>query len=235
MNLHLRSYKKELLDGDNIPMTDIGQNMRELAFINTWLGGHRITLRGLQHLLQNKTSVHICEIGCGDGNNLLILLEWCHHKNITVIFTGIDINSNCIAIAEKQDKLKGCCNWVVSDYSQVVFSNKPDIIFSSLFCHHFTDGDLVKQLLWMKENSKLGFFINDLHRHWLAYYSIQFLTQLFSSSYLVKNDAPLSVSRGFKRKEWNTLFKTAAINNYSIRWRPMFRYLIIYKHEDYTV
>ena len=49
MNLQKRSYKKELLDSDDIPFQDIKRNMQELNFINTWLGGHDVT-RGNQAL-----------------------------------------------------------------------------------------------------------------------------------------------------------------------------------------
>jgi hypothetical protein len=81
----------------------------------------------------------------------------------------------------------------------------------------------------MKENSELGFFINDLHRHPVAFFAIKFLTQIFSRSYLVRNDAPLSVARGFKKHEWKTLFKKAGIHDYTIQWKWAFRYLIICK------
>ena len=84
-------------------------------------------------------------------------------------------------------------------------------------------------ILWMKENCKTGFFINDLQRHPLAYYSIKWITKLFSRSYLVKNDAPLSVARAFEKKEWEQIFLKAGIKNYSIRWKWAFRYLIVYK------
>ena len=80
----------------------------------------------------------------------------------------------------------------------------------------------------MKTNTRKGFFINDLHRHWLAYYSIQIITSIFSGSYLVKNDAPLSVARGFKKKEWATMIAAAGIANCSIQWKWAFRHLIVY-------
>ena len=41
-----RSYEKEILDQDSIPFADIERNMRELDRINTWLGGHRISILG---------------------------------------------------------------------------------------------------------------------------------------------------------------------------------------------
>jgi hypothetical protein len=88
----------------------------------------------------------------------------------------------------------------------------------------------VGQLQWMKENSTIGFFINDIQRNYIAYYAIKLLTTLFSKSYLVKNDAPLSVARGFTRNEWKQLFAQAGITNYTIQWKWAFRYLIVFKH-----
>ena len=61
MNFKKRSYKKELLDGDNIPFVDIEQNMKEINTINTLLGGHSITLDGVKKLLSNKKKITICE------------------------------------------------------------------------------------------------------------------------------------------------------------------------------
>jgi hypothetical protein len=116
--------------------------------------------------------------------------------------------------------------WLVQDYKKVQFANRPDIIFSSLFCHHFTSEELIAQLKWMQQNSTLGFFINDLQRNWFAYYSIRLITKCFSSSYLVRNDAPLSVARGFHKNEWTQLLREAGIKNYSIGWKWAFRYLI---------
>ena len=110
------------------------------------------------------------------------------------------------------------------------FSEKPDIIFSSLFCHHFTDDELTLQLQWLKTNCQIGFFINDLHRNKLAYYAIQVLTRLFSKSYLVKNDAPLSVARGFLKTEWNSICERAGLEQYTVNWKWAFRHLIIYHH-----
>jgi 2-polyprenyl-3-methyl-5-hydroxy-6-metoxy-1,4-benzoquinol methylase len=227
-----RSYQKELLDGNNIPFKDIAENMKELDFINAHLGGHSITINGFKKLIGNGKKSSVCEIGCGGGDNINALAAFCLKNRIDATFTGIDINRECIEFAKDKAKTKNA-KFIVSDYKLVNFgNNKPDIIFSSLFCHHFTEDELVKMLQWMKENTSLGFFINDLQRHWLAYYSIKYITKLFSKSYLVKNDAPLSVLRGFKRNEWKDIFEKAGIINYSIRWKWAFRYLIIVANSE---
>jgi 2-polyprenyl-3-methyl-5-hydroxy-6-metoxy-1,4-benzoquinol methylase len=229
MTLSKRSYQKELLDANDIPSFDIEQNMRELNFINTNLGGHKITLKGLRKLIGEKKQIHVCEIGCGGGDNLVALLRFCAKKNIEIKFTGIDINPFCIEFAKKNVLFKNLSEWIVSDYKKIRFNEKPDIIFSSLFCHHFTDEELVEQTKWMKENCTTGFFINDLQRNFLAYYSIKILTHFFSRSYLVKNDAPLSVARGFKKMEWKNILNKAGIISLEIQWQWAFRFLIIYK------
>lgn len=231
MNFRHRSYQSELLDRSDIPFEDIKRNINELNFINTWLGGHNITLAGLQMLVNRPKPITICEIGCGGGDNLAAIQRWCTKRNIPVSFIGIDINPFCIEIAGK--RLPAGTQLIVSDYKEVLFDRQPDIIFSSLFCHHFTDREMVKQLQWMKANAQLGFFINDLHRHYAAYYSIKVLTKLFSKSYLVKNDAPLSVARGFTKKEWIQLFNLAGISNFSIQWKWAFRWLVVVKNEGH--
>jgi 2-polyprenyl-3-methyl-5-hydroxy-6-metoxy-1,4-benzoquinol methylase len=232
-NLKNRSYQKELLDGDNIPFDDIKQNMKELNTINTLLGGHAITIAGLQKMLTQKNTTTlikpllVCEIGCGGGDNINAIHSWAIKNNLSIQFIGIDIKEECIEFAQQQYPTIPV-TWILSPYENVNFVNKPDIIFSSLFCHHFTNEQLVKQLHWLNLNSTIGFFINDLHRNKLAYFLIKWLTKLFSKSYLVKNDAPLSVARGFKKSEWINICLLAKIEQYSLKWKWAFRYLLVH-------
>ena len=229
-NFQYRSQAKELLDGDNIPFAHIAQNMRELDLINQRLGGHRVTLQGIQTFLKGKTKVlrmplHIVEIGCGGGDNLAAIQQWAKQQQVAVQLTGVDINEECIRFAQSQSKNEGI-EFIASDYKKLIFPSKPHLIFSSLFCHHFTNAELVAQLQWMQQNVSLGFFINDLHRHPLAYYAIKTITKAFSKSYLVKNDAPLSVLRGFTKKEWKDLLAQAHITQYKCSWQWAFRWLV---------
>ena len=230
INFSKRSYQKELLDGDAIAPEDLFRNLQELNFINHWLGGHAITIAGFAAFTQKGNTINsLAEIGCGGGDNLKAIIKHHQKRNVSTLNTiGIDMKADCIAYASEQLK-KYSATWICSDYQLVnwVYDAKPDIIFSSLFCHHFTEEELVQQLRWMHSESKFGFFINDLQRHPLAYYSIKWLTKLFSQSYLVKNDAPLSVLRGFTKKEWTAFLNKAGIKNYTIQWKWAFRYLII--------
>lgn len=226
MDFSTRSNSLELLDLPGIPATDIQRNLYELSVINKKLGGHAVTIEGFTRMAGKQPQIHVCEIGCGGGDNLKAIEKKAKRQYPGLSFTGIDINEDCIHVAEniKWEKPAG---FIVSDYKKIQFESKPDIIFCSLFCHHFKEIELIEMFRWMSENSVSGFFINDLHRHKFAYHSIRILTSLFSKSYLVKNDAPLSVLRGFKKKELAALLDKAGISNFTIRWKWAFRWLVI--------
>jgi 2-polyprenyl-3-methyl-5-hydroxy-6-metoxy-1,4-benzoquinol methylase len=232
MNLTSRSLQSELIDQPGLPASDIAQNMAELNTINHWLGGHRITTAGFAALAGPHKKIHVCEIGCGGGDNLKAIANWCKRKGIELHATGVDINEQCIDFAQKNSQDFSGMHWICSDYRKAAIQNKPDIIFSSLFCHHFTNGELEDQLRWMHEHSTLGFFINDLHRHWLAYHSIRFLTKGFSKSYLVKNDAPLSVARGFRKQEWQHLLDKSNLSGGTVQWKWAFRFLVVVNKKE---
>jgi 2-polyprenyl-3-methyl-5-hydroxy-6-metoxy-1,4-benzoquinol methylase len=237
MNFTSRSYQQELLDRNDIPFEDIKQNMRELDFINAKLGGHDITLQGLRTMMKNVSRqngpVSILEIGCGGGDNLRVIKSYCQRRNIEVQLAGVDINPHCIEFARSR-KENANIDFYTSDYKLMRLDKKPDIIFNSLFCHHFNDEEVKQIFSWMKHHSRIGFFVNDLHRHPLAYYSIKSLTKMFSKSYLVKNDAPLSVLRGFKRNELERFYaqclpsgQAGTIINSQLQWKWAFRWLLI--------
>ncbi len=228
-----RSQLKELLDRDDIPFADIKQNMQELEVINSRLGGHAITIDGLKtiinkHEITSKSLITICEIGCGGGDNLAAIIKWANKYSVTVKCIGIDINKECIDYAIGKNKANNI-NFICADYQDGLKQiEKPDIIFNSLFCHHFSDEDLIIMLELMKDNATYGCFINDLERNPVAYHSIRILTKIFSKSYLVKNDAPVSVLRGFSKNELSHLLSKAGIQHFDIKWKWAFRWLIIF-------
>ncbi len=232
MLLKNRLYTEELLDAPDIPAEDLFLNLKELNTINTLLGGHAVTLKGLKQFgLQKNQTYKILEIGCGGGDNLLYLAKWARKNGYQLQFWGLDIKLDCIRYATEQCKNYPEIQFIQSDYKQLhAYPITFDIGFSSLFCHHFPETEL-RQLIQLQETyCRLGFFINDLHRHWFAYASIKVLTQLFSKSYLVKNDAPLSVQRGFIRKDFEQFLPTLK-QGYHIQWAWAFRWLLVYKNK----
>jgi 2-polyprenyl-3-methyl-5-hydroxy-6-metoxy-1,4-benzoquinol methylase len=232
MSFAERLDRLELLDAAYIPVTDLERNLVELDIINRRLGGHRITLAGLQRLLETPAArtvleqrpLRICEIGCGGGDNLWVIDRWATRRNIRLDIVGVDMKAVCTQFAARK-AWSHPTSWITRDYREAAVD--ADVIFSSLFCHHFSDEALPPMLQWMHSHASCGFFINDLHRHPLAYHSIKWLTSTFSRSYLVKNDAPLSVQRAFRRDDWKRYLTQADLPQASIYWEWAFRWLIV--------
>lgn len=226
-----RSYESELLDAPNIPKELLFKNLRELDIVNRTLGGHAITLSGIKKLVtdRNKT-YHIIDIGCGGGDAMKQIALWARSKNYKVRLTGVDMNADCIDFMRTACKDFPEIDGIVMDYRDYLKTNaEVDIVHCSLFCHHLKDDELIELFQLMNKYARIGFVINDLQRHWFAYHSIKFLTRLLYGSSLVKNDAPLSVLRGFRKSELNGLLLKAGTNNFSVRWKWAFRYLILNK------
>lgn len=224
-NFSKRSREEELLDQNNIPQNALFQNLKELDTINRLLGGHAATLKGLNELLTDKTKTYyIVDFACGGGDTLRSIAIWAKKKGYKVHLMGFDLLEDAIVFAKKESQ-GFQIEWKVGDFNTIQIPTC-DIAICSLVCHHFYDNQLSSFLNKMNQTATLGVVINDLHRHSLAYYSIAFLTTLFSKSHLVKNDAKLSVKRGFTKEEWKIKLEELNFSNYSVQWIWAFRHLI---------
>ena len=226
-----RSYESELLDAPDIPKELLFKNLHELDVVNRTLGGHAITLTGVKKLLTDKSKTyHIVDIGCGGGDAMKRIAEWARSNGYKVILTGVDMNPDAIDYMKEYCKGYSEITGIVSDYRDFLKNNDSvDIVHCSLFCHHLKDEELVELFSCVNKYVTVGLIINDLQRHWFAYYSIKFLTRLLNGSSLVKNDAPLSVLRGFRKNELHNLLQQSGIKNAGISWKWAFRYLVFYK------
>ncbi len=226
-----RSTHKEWMDDFSIGGPLIEQTLREIATINKWLGGNKITLNCVKHLIReskNKT-IRIVDIGCGGGEILRLIAKWCRKNKILVQLIGIDANPHVVQFAQQNSQDFPEIEYKAIDIFSSEFSAiKCDIILATLFTHHFTDDELKSLFKQFSIQSNQGVIINDLHRHWFAYYSIDWITRILSKSAMVRNDAKLSVLRSFSKKELIKLLKESGINNYSIHWKWAFRWQLIF-------
>ena len=205
------------------------QTLKELDYINRKLGGNHISIQSLDQLIPNHIGeVSIIDLGCGGGDILIEMAEWGRKKNIKLRLLGIDANPTIIDYA--RDNCQGYQEIsfeVINIWSEEFSARKFDIYHSSLFTHHFTEEELIKLFSLCYRNCSIGIIDNDLQRHWFAYYSIKWLTGLFSSSRMVQNDAAISVQRGFHQAELVRILKRAGIQEFRINWRWAFRWQVV--------
>jgi 2-polyprenyl-3-methyl-5-hydroxy-6-metoxy-1,4-benzoquinol methylase len=228
MLLKTRSYEKELLDSDTIARNDLYRNLEELHTINKFLGGYKASTNGIKKLLRSNIKLrNVLDVGFGGGDFIKQLDNATGNK---LFFYGVDLKEDCVSYARNNLELIPNKMLICDDYRNInpELLKKVDLIHCSLFIHHLTEEEIVRFFSFAKEHN-CAVLVNDLHRNWLAYYSIKVLTSLFSGSHLVKNDAPVSVKRAFKKQELISLAKRSGFEHVSVTWNWAFRYTLIAK------
>jgi 2-polyprenyl-3-methyl-5-hydroxy-6-metoxy-1,4-benzoquinol methylase len=234
-NLATRSFQPELMDGDTWTRDEYVRTLRQLRLLNVLTNGYRPTLGAVAHFAKSRTDgrpMRILDIGFGYGDTLRAIARWAVKRGLALELTGIDLNplSAEVAVAATAPGLP--IRYLTGD----VFAHEParpyDVIINALFMHHMNDEQAVKVLRWMAEHSTAGFFINDLHRHRVAYSFIRHFTRLFGFNRLIRNDAPLSVARSFRAHEWPAYAHRAGLDpaRLNVKWHWAFRYGVRYDH-----
>ena len=224
-----RTSKSELMDDFTLGPDIIYPIMDELETINKLLGGHQVFLDAFKKMPLRDGMV-ISDWGCGGGDSLRYIAKWARREDIELKLVGIDATDAALSYAEEK----------AIPYPEISFlkanilagdlrPNQFDIVISSLFTHHFDNGSWIRLVRKMVDCATYAVIINDLHRHWFAYYAIGLLTRLFSKSPMVKHDSQVSVLRGFTKRELKAILKEAGISNYKIKWMWAFRWQIIIK------
>ena len=231
MNLTTRATTPELMDDLTLATAELRQNLDELETINTWLGGYQPVLHALARLRPRfppGRPLRLADLGSGGGDTLRHVARWARRQGAPVALTGIDANEFMLRYAAAKSAAYPEISYQQLDIFSPEFAAQPyDVLTASLFCHHFTDAELVELLRRWHRQAGLAVVINDLHRHPLAYHSIKLLTKLFGGSRLVRHDAPLSVARAFSRADWQRLLTQAGITRYELRWRWAFRWQVV--------
>lgn len=230
--LRQRSSLQEFIDNQAEDSGLLHQTYRQIRTINGWIGGYYPVLNAINFFLSrysNQHRVSILDVGCGDGETLRQIQRRFHSKNLEL--TGVDRLEPVIVSARSQTY----GNDIHFSCEDVLLDKRPDqtydLVISSLVMHHLSDKEITKLLGWMTDHVRWGWFISDLHRNFLAYYFIKYFSRILRLNHLICHDAPLSVARGFRRKEWIRLLTKAGLDlkKVTITWYPNFHYGIRYE------
>lgn len=216
------------MDAPDVDPYALEHALKDLEWINRLLNGYDPSIKGLADLLpKNTRKFSMLDVGCGNGDTLRQVAKWARMRGVQAELRGIELSGVSASSASR----------ACSDFPEIkidqedVFSVASrcsyDVVHCALVLHHFSsDAEAVKLLCRMSELSRYGVIVNDLHRHWFAYYSIGVLTRIFSRSAIIHNDAPLSVARAFTRVELSGLSSEAGLQGVSVSWHWAFRWLL---------
>ncbi len=222
MSLEARASTPEWMDGDDVPGDVFAAVMHDLAAVNTVTLARLPTLAWLRHAAGKGAAVSVLDVGFGDGDMLRAIARAFPNARLT----GIDINPRSAPAAEAVTPAAAGIAYRTGD--AFALTDRYDFIVSSLTAHHMDDDGVVTFLRWMEASAVKGWFVNDLHRHWLAWRGFQLLGWIARWHPFVRHDGAVSVTRSFRRDDWQRLLAAAGIDPaaVSLRWHFPFRWCV---------
>jgi 2-polyprenyl-3-methyl-5-hydroxy-6-metoxy-1,4-benzoquinol methylase len=219
------------MDDPSIGYNAFRDCLHDLALVNILSFGYRPTLDWLKKTIRRmkpSSPLSLIDVGCGGGDTLRQIALWSQRTHHSLDLTGVDLNpwskqyTDQVIPASLHIKFE---TYNIFDFEP---TRQADFIISSLFTHHLNDQQLIDFLQWMERHARHGWFINDLHRHPLAYYLFKYLSKLMRFDYMVQHDGAISVTRAFTKADWKRALVAASIppEDVSISWFFPFRICI---------
>lgn len=206
-----RAIGDELMDADDLPADTYAAVVRDLAQVNVVTMAARPTLAFLAAHTRPGGHYRLLDVGYGDGDMLRRIARWGARRGITFDLVGIDLNPRSEAAARADTPATAKIDYRTGDYADLAGEHW-DFIVSSLVAHHMTTDQLVAFLRFMAAHARVGWLVNDLHRHRFAYAGWPLLARLFGWHDIVRHDGHLSIARSYRPDEWQPLLSQAGVD-----------------------
>lgn len=225
--LRTRSLQPEILDTEAVTDAQYAAVLADLAVVNTVTRARPPTLAFLARAARRAPgrTLRVLDVGFGEGDMLRRIHRWGARRGLPLELAGIDLNPGCAAAARAATPPEMGIDYRTGDVFEVMPGGY-DLIISSLFTHHLDDDQCIVFLRWMEASASLGWFVNDLHRHALAYYGFRTLAAVAGWNPIVQTDGAISVTRAFRRRDWERLLQAAGVTGAVIAWKLPFRYCL---------
>lgn len=210
-----RILKKELLD--DAPPALALENLKDLVRVNRWLGGHLIVRSLLRTMFRLEDSFTVLDVGAASGDMGFAIRA--AYPNAKVV--SLDLKPLHLA--------RAAGSRLAADAFHLPFAaGSFDIVFSSLFLHHFDSRASTELLRGFASVARRAIVMVDLERHPLPYYFLPATQWLFRWGELVVHDGKISVEAAWKPNELRTLALEAGLLQAEVRRHlPWFRLSLV--------
>ncbi len=210
--LDVRATAEELMDADDLPAETYAAVVGDLARVNRVTLAARPTLRFLAAATVPGRRYRLLDVGFGDGDMLRRIARWGAKRDVSFDLTGMDLNPRSALAARAHTPPDMAIDWRTGDYLALAGGGW-DFVISSLVAHHMTRAQLLAFLRFMQAEARVGWIVNDLHRHGFAYLGWPLLARLTGWHPIVRHDGRLSIARSYRPDEWPPLLAEAGITD----------------------
>lgn len=221
--------QEELMDDPGLDPVVYATVLNDLARVNRWTLAARPTLSFLRRALKGRRQLRLLDVGFGQGDMLRTIARWARRRGIEARLVGVDLNPMSEPAARAAtDPVLGI-RFHTGDYADHLHEDH-DVIISSLVAHHMSEAQLRAFLVAMEKHSRIGWLINDLHRHPLAYGLFPLLARMLRTHPIVRHDGQVSIARSFRPDEWSAQVAAAALDPASVRITRIFPFRLCVDH-----
>jgi ubiquinone/menaquinone biosynthesis C-methylase UbiE len=207
-----RIESDELLDDHDAPREDMERSLRDLRFINKYLGGTRV-YRSLVGLFQPAS---ILDIGTGTAD----LLDAVDVRTRI----GLDFKIDHLLYLRDGSRVLR----VVGDAHRLPFRDGAvDLVTSSHFFHHFSPAENSSILMESLRVSRKGVAVNDTRRHYAPLLFVLLLGALRLVGRITRYDAPASVRQGYTLSEAREIAAKAGAAKWKVVRKMPYRYAVL--------
>ena len=225
INFKTRSQEKEMMDLYPLSPEETLHTYKLISRVNQCLGGIRVILRHLSRFSAGwkpGETIRVLDIGSGSADIPRAIVRWGRKRKQAVRVTALDLSGEALRMARGLLRDYPEIQFVQGSCFELPFSRQSyDYVISSMFFHHLADSEAAAALKSFDQIARRGIIINDLLRSRRAFWGIKLLAA-FTGDKFFKNDAPLSVLRGFVRNEAGALIQNSGLS-----------YLKFYRHFAY--
>ncbi len=210
MSLSVRATAEELMDADDLDAAVYAAVVADLAKVNVVTLAARPTLAFLSRATRRGGHYRLLDVGFGDGDMLRRIDRWGERHGRSFDLVGVDLNPRSERAARPHTPAS--IRLVTGDYADLAVEPW-DFVVSSLVAHHMSRDQLVAFLRFMHAEARMGWLVNDLHRHGFSYRAYPLLARLARWHPIVRHDGTLSIARSYRPREWPPILAEAGVQD----------------------
>jgi len=220
-----RRYDPEIIDGEGQDPAEIEAALDDIRRVNRYLGGASGILAPIESLAARRgwRRFSVLDVGTGSADIPAALLGLARRRGWEVRVAGVDMHAEIARIASRRVPIP----LLRADGFRLPFRDGTyDVVIASLFLHHFDDSEASLMVRELCRVARAALLINDLRRHAVPFLAIRLLGRLAGASPMFRNDAPLSVLRGFTPEELTRIAARADLEG-AVRVERRFPYRLL--------
>ena len=227
-SLARRALAEEQMDAADLDPATYAAVVADLAKVNRVTMAARSTLTFLKRATVGRRRLRLLDVGFGDGDMLRAIARWTERHGVAAELVGIDLNPRSEAAARPRTDPALPIRYLTGDYADCAGEGW-DVIVSSLVAHHMTHDQLIAFLRFMDREARIGWLVNDLHRHGFAHAGYPLLARIAGWHRMVREDGTLSIARSYRPAEWLPILAEAGVTARVYRAFP-FRLCVEHLH-----